>query len=215
VLRAGKNPGRLALVALVVLLSGAVLTAAASGSSSKGQIGGSPTIKLGPPDEGDQTTPALVIGRGRTAGGAAEIVAYGWEAESDSAPADFCVWTEQLPDEILFGACEVAPSRAGSIGMEMKIRRFGPRSARATYIGGLVSPDVASVRISFRRPGSSRLFRVNPLLGRVRGDLQQRLDQPTPFGFYYAQVNGLVKFRHVRAEALDAKDNVIGVTRRK
>jgi hypothetical protein len=203
------------LAAFLVLLLVAVLPTAASGAS-KGRIGGPPTIKLGPPDEGKRTTPALVIGRGGTAGGAAEVVAYGWESEDDdSLSADFCVWAEQLPDEILFGTCGPAPWRAGSIGMEMKIQRFGPGSARATYIGGLVSPDVASVRISFRRPGSGRLFRVNPILGRVRGGLQQRLDQPAPFEFYYAQVNGLVKFRQVRAEALDAKGDVVGTTGRK
>ena len=177
----------------------------------KGQIGGPPTIKLGPPDEGKQTSPALVIGRGRTSGGPAEIVAYGWESEPDSPPADFCVWIEQ-PLEVLPGACGLAPADAGSIGMEMKTLAIRPTWARATYVGGLVSPDVASVRISFRRPGFKKLFRVSPVLGAVGGDLQQRLRQPAPFGFYYARVNGIVSFTQVRAEALDAEGNVIGRT---
>jgi hypothetical protein len=187
-----------------------VLAAAALASPGKGQVGGPPTINLGPPDEGRQTSPELVIGRGRTVEGPAEIVAYGWEEESDSSPADFCVWVEQLPGEVLFGACEVAPWRAGSIGLEMKIQRLGPKSTRATFVGGLVSPDVVAVRVSFRRPGSNRRFHATPVIGRVQGDLQQRLDQPAPFGFYYAQVSGLVPFRHMRVEALDAEGKVIG-----
>jgi hypothetical protein len=185
-------------------------SAAEASGSDKGQVGGPPTIALGPPDEGKQTSPELVIGRGRTSGGPAEIVAYGWEAEEDAGPDYFCVWVEQLPDEILFGACEVAPQRPGSIGMEMKIKAIWPKSARATYVGGLVSLDVASVRISFRRPGSDRRFRANPILGWVRGVLQQRLGQPAPFGFYYAKVIGHVKFSQVRAEALNAEGEVIG-----
>jgi hypothetical protein len=194
---------------LLPLVRNGALAAEASGSD-KGQVGGPPTVALGPPDEGKQTTPELVIGRGRTAGGPAEIVAYGWEAEKDSGPADFCVWVEQLPDEILAGACEVAPGHPGSIGMEMKIKAIWPKSARATYVGGLLSPDVASVRISFRRPGSERRFRANPVLGWVRGALQQRLGQPAPFGFYYAKVTGHVKFSQVRAEALNAEGEVTG-----
>ncbi|MDQ2629837.1 MAG: hypothetical protein M3Y75_02520 [Actinomycetota bacterium] len=104
----------------------------------------------------------------------------------------------------------MAPLSLGSIGMEMKTQRIAPRSMRATFIGGLVSSDVVSVRVSFRRPGSSRRFRAKPVMGMVEGDLQRRLDQPAPFGFYYAQVGGLVHFRDVRAEALDAKGDVIG-----
>lgn len=199
-------------VCLFALVIGScALVAVAFGSPGKGEIGGPPTINLGPPDEGTQTSQELVIGRGRTVGGPAEIVAYGWEEEEDSPPADFCLWIEQLPDkEVLFGACEVAPAQAGSVGMEMKIQRLPVPKSGATYIGGLVSPDVASVRISLRRPGSTRLFHAKPILGRVEGDLQQRLRQPDPFGFYYAQVRGLIKFRHVRAEAIDAAGNVIG-----
>jgi len=197
-----------------LLVSSCAVAAGASDSVGRGQVGGPPTINLGPPDEGKQTSPELVIGRGTTVGRSAEIVAYGWEEEEDSPPADFCVWAEQLPDQVLFGACKTAPSQAGAIGMEMKIQALKPRSTQATYIGGLVSPDVRSVRITFRRPGSARLFHAHPILGRVQGDLQQRLRQPDPFGFYYTQVRGLIKFRHVRAEALDAEGKVIGTFNR-
>lgn len=194
---------------LVLLLSVCALAAAALGAPEKGQAGGPPTNALDPPDEGRQTSPELVIGRGETVEGPVEIVAYGWEPESGSGPADFCVWVMH-PTHILPGACEAAPRRAGSIGMEMRIRLIEPRSERATYIGGLVSPDVESVRISFRRPGSSRRFRVKPILGRVQGELQRRLRQPVPFGFYYAPVTGLVNFGQVRAEALNAEGEVVG-----
>jgi len=110
----------------------------------------------------------------------------------------------------LAGSCEVAPDRGGFIGMEMKIKLIQPAPARATYVGGLLSPDVASVGVSFRRPRSPKQFRVKPVIGWVRGDLQQRLGQPAPFGFYYAKVNGLVEFRRFRVEALNSEGEVIG-----
>jgi hypothetical protein len=57
------------MVIMVLLVAAVVLAASASGSPGKGQIGGPPTVKPYPPDEGTQTSPALVVGRGRTSMG--------------------------------------------------------------------------------------------------------------------------------------------------
>jgi hypothetical protein len=85
-----------------------------------------------------------------------------------------------------------------------------PKAARATEIGGLVSPDVRAVRLVYSYRGAERRHRASAIMGRVTGELQRRLGQPNPFGFYYVKVPGLVDLRHIRAQALDAKDKVIG-----
>jgi hypothetical protein len=61
------------------------------------------------------------------------------------------------------------------------------------------------------RSGQSR---VVALVTQVNGDLQRRLKQPVPFGFFYAKVRGLVRFGAFKAQALDSSGNVIGVAGR-
>jgi hypothetical protein len=155
---------------------------AAPASPGAGEVGGPPSVKLGPPDEGTQTSPAFVIGVGSVLGYPVQIVSYGWKAEADSPPADFCVWVEQPPRGIEFGTCgrSLERARGGVIALDMDVQTVAPRSARATSVGGRVSPDVAAVRLYFHRPGSKKQRRVNAIVAQVGGDLQDSLKQPAP-----------------------------------
>jgi hypothetical protein len=47
-------------------------------------------------------------------------------------------------------------------------------------------------------------------VAQVDRDLERRLKQPAPFGFFYAKVRGLVGFGEFHAQALDAEGRVIG-----
>jgi hypothetical protein len=192
--------------AACVLASGCAVALA---SASRGEVGGPPTVKLGPPDEGIQISPALVIGVGSMLGRRTELVAYGWRAESDSPPADFCVWAMPLSLFPEFGTCDRALPPERAISIDMQIQAISPKRARATTVGGRITPEVAAVRVYFRRPGGKRRRQVNALVGQVSGTLQRRLEQPAPFGFFYARVRGLVPSRDFKAQALDSSGNVI------
>lgn len=200
--------------AVVAVLLAAACAAAAS--PSRGEVGGPPSIKLGPPDEGTQTSPALVIGVGSVLGYPVQIVSYGWEAEADSPPADFCVWIEHPRGENEFGTCDTSlrGSLEGAISLDMRIQTLGPVPGRATAIGGRISPDVAAVRLYFHRSGSKKRHQVKAIVAQVDQDLQRRLEQPVPFGFFYAKVHGLVGFGEFHVQALDVEGRVIGTVGR-
>lgn len=181
---------------------------------ARGQVGGPPRFKLGPPDEGRRTSSPLVFGIGTTIDGPVELVAYGWEAEADSPPASFCVLLQHVRQRRNeFGVCgnPLGQRRSGPIAIDMDVQTVKPKASRATAVGGRVSPSVAAVRLFFHRPGSRKLRHATAIVGQVAGDLQQRLRQQAPFGFYYATVRGIVRFGRFRAQALDASGRVIGI----
>lgn len=189
---------------------------AASISAGRGQVGGPPTVRLGPPAEGKRTTPALVIGRGKTFDGLVELVAYGWLAPRDTVGSasrkQFCVWVEYPPDEISPGTCggPLDPGYQGAVAIDDRIRSFGPPGSRHTEIGGRLSPEVASVRVSYRRGGSARTVRVAAVVAQVGGPLQAKLKQPLPFGYFDAKLRGTVPLATIGVEAFDASGQLIG-----
>lgn len=157
-----------------------------------------------------------MIGRGKTFDGSVELVAYGWLAPKDTVGSSlrrqFCVWVEYPPAEIAPGTCggPLDPTYQGALAIDDRIQAFGPPSKRHTEIGGRLSPAVASVRVTYRRPGSARQIRAAAVVAQVGGALQSRLGQPLPFGYFDAKIRGLVPFGGIRAEALDASGQVIG-----
>lgn len=199
---------------VTILLAATCVTAAAS--PGRGEVGGPPSVTVGPPDEGTRTSPALVIGVGSVLGSPVQIISYGWKPEADSPPADFCVLVEHPPRDTEFGTCGTALSRErrGVIAFDMDVQTVAPRSARATSVGGRVSPDVAAVRLYFHRPGSKMQQRVDAIVAQVGGDLQSRLKQPAPFGFFYARVRGALSLGAFKAQALNAEGKVIGTAGR-
>jgi hypothetical protein len=181
-------------------------------SAGKGEVGGPPTLALGPPDEGSKASPALVIGVGSALHRTVELVAYAWKPPADLAgEGDFCIWAEQPPKEVEYGTCASALSGASPIAIDMQTQLLlAPKRAQFTAIGGRIAPEVAAVRLYFHRHGSRKRLRVYAIIGRVAGDLQRKLKQPAPFGFFYAKVRGLVRFSAFKAQALDPSGNVIG-----
>lgn len=204
-----------AIALFVTVLALVSLRAVAVASQGTGEVGGPPTIALGPPDEGTQASPALVIGAGSVLNRRVELVAYAWKPPADSFEGDFCIWAEQPPEEIEFGTCATAlGAESKAVAVDMQIQQISPRHARSTTIGGRIAPEVAAVRLYFHRPSSKKRHRVDGLVSQVDGDLQQRLKQPAPFGFFYARVRGLVRFSAFKVQALDSSGNVLGAAGR-
>jgi hypothetical protein len=207
-----------AIVVLVMSLTASAIASAEPGSvataGQRGQVGGPPTIPLGPPDEGKRTTPDLVIGRSDTSTGAVELVAYGWLAPRDSLPASprrqLCIWVEHLPKEISPGMCGplLDPNGDQKIVIDDQIRALGKPAQRWTEIGGRLTPDVASVRVSYRRDG--RKATGTATVAQVAGELQRKLRQPSPFGYFDLRIRGRVPWHSIRVQAYDSAGAVLG-----
>jgi hypothetical protein len=201
-------------LALVVAVLIAAILIPVAVAAQRGQIGGSPTIALGPPDEGKRTTPDLVIGRGDTRAGAVEIVAYGWLAPKDSLPASprkqLCIWIEQLPKEVSPGMCgpTLDPNGDQKIVIDARIQGLGTPAQRFTEIGGRLTPDVASVRAFYRRDG--REVASVATVAQVAGELQRRLHQSVPFGYFDLRVRGLVPSHSIGVQAYDDAGAILG-----
>lgn len=194
-------------VALVLVVSLIGLSMAVAVAAKRGQVGGSPSIALGPPDEGDRTTPDLVIGRDDTSSGTVELVAYGWLAPADSLPygprKQICVWAEHPPEEISYGICGLPldPSGNQRIAIDSRIGALGKPAQRFVEVGGRLTPDVASVRVSYSRNG--RKESTMATVAQVTGELQRKLHQAVPFGYFNARLRGRVPWRSVRVGAFD------------
>lgn len=195
------------LLAVVVMVLTTTISTSVAAASQRGQVGGPPTIALGPPDEGKRTTPDLVIGRGDTPTGAVELVAYGWLALRDSLPPgprkQLCIWVEHLPKEISPGMCGslLDPEGGQKIAIDSRTESLGKPAQRLIEIGGRLTPDVATVRISYRRDGHSAAGMA--VVAQVAGKLQRKLHQPTPFGFFDLRIRGRVPWRSIRVRAYD------------
>ncbi len=191
---------------VVAVLTVTILVTAAT-ASQRVQVGGPPTIALGPPDEGERTTPDLVIGQGHTSTGPVELVAYGWLAPRDSLPSgprkQLCIWAEHLPKEISFGMCGplLDPEGRQKISIDSRIQALGKPAQRWAEIGGRLTPDVASVRVFYRREGHKASGMA--VVAQVAGELQSKLHQPTPFGFFDLRIRGRVPWRSIRVQAYD------------
>jgi hypothetical protein len=199
--------GVFAGILLCLCLASAAL--AATESAKKGTIGGAPTLKLGAPDEGKRATPDLVIGRGRTYDGHAEIVAYGWKPPGGEATGNkhFCVWIEYPPGDIEFGVCAESGQPNSPIEISSEQQQISPSSARYTEVGGLVSPEVATVGVTYTRNGKTKHAKVN--LAKVRPKLQAKLGLTDGFGYWDTKAKGLVPLKSYKARAFDAKGKLL------
>jgi hypothetical protein len=209
------RPTLLATLTLALaLIVCAVCVAPLLAAPAKGQIGGPPTRPLGPPDEGTQTTPALVIGRAAQPKGHMEIVSYGVRASAGSpSPQELCTWIEFVPGESIFASCgELAELRQEE--RVVKVELFGgviaPKDERSTELGGLIAPNVASIRLRPLGRGRAKPFDARIAVTQVRGGLRKKLRQPAPFGYFFAQIKGRVPGSAIEVRAYGASGNLLG-----
>lgn len=184
----------------------------------KGEIGGRPSTRLTSPDHGKQTTPALVIGRGRLLGGPVEIAGAGWSAPRHyEAPVDgqLCVWIEYLAERSTSSTCgPVAQTASGkeTVYIESFREDAGTGTPREAELTGSLAPGVASAQVSFRRHGSRRTSHVKAVVAVVDGALQERLKQPAPFGYFAIKLRGQITASSLRIRAFDEAGNFVGVS---
>lgn len=86
-------------------------------------------------------------------------------------------------------------------------------SGRADYteVRGLISPDVAGVRLRYTAGHNTR--RVEAFVVQIDGRAQRKLKAPKPFGIFEATVPGCVKFKRFRATAFSASGQILGTSR--
>ena len=200
------------LAGVLAFLCVASLAAAATITAQKGQVGGPPTLPLGAADEGKKVTPAVVIGRGPTYDGHVEITAYGWKPPADDPTGgkQFCTWIEYPPETIEFGTCGAAatPPANGVIQIDSESQIVGgPPKKRWSRASGLITSEVAKVKVTFQRHGPKR--HTTAVVGQVTDALRQKLEQPTRFGYWDVKIRGHVRLSSLRARAFDADGNVL------
>jgi hypothetical protein len=184
----------------------------------KGKIGGRPSTPLAPPTQGKQTTPALVIGRGSLFGEPVEIAGAGWSAPKyfeTPGGGQLCVWIEFLADQSTSSMCgPVAQTASGkeTVYIESFWEGMGTNGPREAELTGSLAPDVASVRVSFRRRGSQRIFQTNAVVALVSGELQKSLKQPSPFGYFVIKVRGRFVARSLQIRAFDEEGHFVGAS---
>jgi hypothetical protein len=190
----------------------------AEGRKRKGEIGGRPSTRLTPPDQGKQTTPALVIGRGRLPGGPVEIAGAGWSAPryfETPGGGQLCVWIEYLAEKSTSSRCgPVAQTASGeeTVYIESFSEGMGTNRPREAEFTGSLSSGVASVRVSFHRHGSRRVFHTNAVVALVSGGLRKSLQQPAPFGYFVIKVRGQLIARSLRIQAFDKEGHYVGAS---
>ncbi len=203
---------QLALAAAVLVAVALVpIARAATSSVAKGQVGGPPTLNVGPPEEGMQTTPALVIGRGQNYDGPVEIAAFGYKPPPGSGLGDkqVCIVVEYpKTDDIEFEVCGLPTQKVEITSQQQQV---APKSSRYTEAGGFVESDVASVRVTFHRKGKKKHAKVT--LAKITPDLQEKLGLAKDLGYWDTKVPGLVNFKSFRAKAFDANGKLLGTAK--
>lgn len=180
----------------------------------RGKIGGRPSTWLTPPDQGKQTTPALVIGRGHLFGEPVEIAGAGWSAPKYFEPPggdQFCVWVGFASKPSVCGPFAERASGEETVYIESLWEGWGT-GGQSVELTGSLAPDVASLRVSFRRHGSPRIFQTSAVVAIVSGELQTRLKQPAPFGYFVAKMRGRVVINSLRIRALDKEGHFVGAS---
>jgi hypothetical protein len=166
---------------------------------------------LGPKD-----TAALVIGRTSQPKGHMEIVSYGARVGAYSpSPQELCTWVEFVPGESIFASCgEMAELRqeGRAVKVELFDQTIKPKSERETELGGLVAADVASIKLRPLGDRRTKPFDARTTVTQVRGGLRKKLRQPAPFGYFDAQIKGLVPGKAIEVRAYDASGHLLDST---
>ncbi len=200
-----------ALAALA--LSAGMATAADAPKPAK--VGEPPTRPLSRPADGEQTSPALVIGSGRAYDGWLQIDAYRWNppAEVGKGGSTFaCSWAEsETVRRPFYGSCDDVSESGEPITLSGLTSVLTPPAGHTTMIDGSLGPGVARVIVSVKRPRSAGGdVKVHAVIAWVRGKLLRALGLPRPFGRFAAKVPGMVNSEHVVVTAYDAHGKRLG-----
>jgi hypothetical protein len=184
--------------------AGAGLLAVLAIGTAAAEIGGPPTADFQHCDR--LLRPCgqpVVIGEGRTFAGPVEIVAF-------TSSAGLCIEIDVVRISGT-GHCPgpIHPRVGNAISSSGTGVSFG--KPRYTEVVGAVVPGTATVRVNYRRNGQTK--QAAGIVAQVDGELQQRLQEPAPFGVFYAMVRGCVAAKRIRLAALDASGTVLGRTR--
>jgi hypothetical protein len=144
----------------------------------------------------------VVIGIGHYFNGRSEIVAF-------QSKFGLCIDVDRRRSS--FGTCgsRTLPRRAAAI--EATGWAYERAQHTTSGISGALRPDVAKVRVRYRRNGNPK--EALATVAQVDGDLLDAVEETRPFGFFHVAVRGCVKARGFRAAALDAAGNIIGRSR--
>jgi hypothetical protein len=204
---------------VVLALAVALVVAAVAVAAQKGTLGGSPTVPVGPPDEGTRESPVRVILAGDTWGGGVEIAAYKWNPPAEFATGADMVWADVeigSPPEGWLSSSTFSPEElAAPVAIEALFWQPSPKSERSTFVGGALQPGVARVQLSYKRPHGTGTVHADAVVGSVNGRLQEEIGQAAPFGYFFARLPGVVQAKGLQAVAFDADGNRLGSTRGK
>lgn len=143
----------------------------------------------------------IVIGAGTTAFGPIEVVAY-------TARLGLCVDVDMRFGSS--GGCPATRPRS-PVDPDGVSGSFSRHGGGYTQLTGTTRPEVAAVRARYLHRG--RWHTAGALIARIEGDLQERLGQPKPFGYFVLTVAGCVEAHRFRVTALAADGTVLQRTR--
>jgi hypothetical protein len=144
----------------------------------------------------------IVIGIGHHFNGRSEIVAF-------QSKLGLCIDVDRRRSSSGTCGSRTLPRRAAAI--EATGYAYERAQHTASGISGALRPDVAEVRVRYRRNGNAK--EATATVAQVDGTLLEAVKETRPFGFFEVAVRGCLQARRFRAAALDAAGNIIGRSR--
>jgi hypothetical protein len=188
--------------AIAAGLAGAAL--AAGFADARSEIGGPPTLDLKRCDRFGPCSDPIVLGKAKHALGRVEMVGF-------QSRIGLCIEIDILRLGG-GGTCPAAPVPVD--GSAISIERFAlslARPFRYTAASGSLRPDVARVRVAYRRNGELKRRRAG--VAQVDGDVLEAVQEEEPFGVVEALLQGCVGNKPLRFTAF-AEDGTVLETER-
>jgi hypothetical protein len=144
----------------------------------------------------------IVIGIGHHFNGRSEIVAF-------QSKVGLCIDVDRRRSSSGTCGSRTLPRRGAAI--ETTGYSYERAQHTASGISGALRPDVAEVRVRYRRNADAK--EAMATVAQVDGTLLEAVKETRPFGFFEVAVRGCLQARRFRAAALDAAGNIIGRSR--
>lgn len=173
-----------------------------------GQVGDPPTDDWGLCDRSLRPcSDPLILASGEHFTGSVEVVGF-------HSRLGICLAVETLERNGISGYSSCGGPALPRKGRAIAIDALGQQNSkhvRSAQISGTLRPDVASVRIRYRRKGNP--MGTKPVFNQIDGELLGRLKESKPFGVFEATMRGCVKPHRIRAIAFDAAGEPLGQDR--